>query len=245
MARLARLFAPAYAQLLTAQFAPPAADALSANPGPVFALLSDWLGQSAHLHHVSIHGWCIASKGLYLLATPSDALGVSRLIQDLGRRLAAHLKIGGVFSGRYRSTIPQPERWVLPCLIWLERCATRDGLVDEPTQWVWSSALTHTEGSDVRTSWLQPHHDYWLCGNTPFARQAAYRDQLSIGNSVAVDRQIERALTGQWGLGDQAFLAELGVCANRRVQPGLRGRPKKVATQASNVATAQHTSKED
>jgi len=233
MARLARLFAPAYAQLLTAQFAPAAASVLSSAPGPALALLSGWLGQSAHLHHVAVHGWCIASKGLYLLATPSDALGVSRLIQDLGRRLAAHLKVGGVFNGRYRSTIPQPERWVLPCLVWLERSAMREGLVDEPSQWVWSSALTHTEGSDARASWLQPHHDYWLCGNTPFARQAAYRDQLSAGNRAAIDRQIERALTGQWGLGDQAFLAELAVCANRRVQPGLRGRPKKTTPKAA------------
>lgn len=233
MARLARLFAPAHAQLLSAQFAPAAAGVLSASPGPALELLSGWLGQSAHLHHVSIHGWCIASKGLYLLATPSDPLGVSRLIQDLGRRLAAYLKVGSVFNGRYRSTIPQPERWVLPSLIWLERSAIREGLVDEPTQWAWTSAHTHTEGSDVRAAWLQPHHDYWLCGNTPFARQAAYRDQLSAGNSAAIDRQIERALTGQWGLGDQVFLTELAVCANRRVQPGLRGRPKKMATKAA------------
>ena len=233
MARLARLFAPAHAQLLTAQFAPAAAGVLSTTPTPAREQLSSWLGQSAHSHHVSIHGWCISSKRLYLLATPSEPLGVSRLIQDLGRRLAASLKIGSVFNGRYRSTIPQPERWVLPCLIWLERSATREGLVDEPTQWAWSSAYAHTEGSHARASWLQPHHDYWLCGNTPFARQAAYRDQLSAGNSAATDRQIERALTGQWGLGDQTFLTELAVCANRRVQPGLRGRPKKIASTAA------------
>jgi malate dehydrogenase (oxaloacetate-decarboxylating)(NADP+) len=67
----------------------------------------------------------------------------------------------------------------------------------------------------------------------PIADLDAYRDQLSAGNSPAIDRQIERALTGQWGLGDQAFLTELAVCANRRVQPGLRGRPKKTASKAA------------
>lgn len=230
MARLPRLFAPDQAQLITAQFTPATAHMLSTPAGQIFERLATWLGQSAHQHRVCIHGWCIASRGLYVLATPSDALGLSRLIQDLGRRLAAQLKVGGVFSGRYRSTIPQPERWVLPCLIWLERSTTREGLVDEPAHWAWSSAHAHTEGSDTRATWLQPHADYWLCGNTPFARQAAYRDQLNAGNGAATDDQIELALKGQWGLGDQLFLTELALCANRRVQPGLRGRPKRVTS---------------
>jgi putative transposase len=232
MARLPRLFAPSLAQLITAQFTQATTNVLTIIPAPAFALLAGWLGQSAHQHQVSIQGWCIASKGLYLLATPSDSLGVSRMIQDLGRRLAAHLKCGAVFSGRYRSTIPQPEQWVLPCLIWLERSATREGLVDEPTQWFWSSAQAHTEGSGLRASWLQPHLDYWLCGNTPFARQATYRQQLSEGNDAVVERKIEAALRGQWGLGDQSFLVELSVFANRRVQPGLRGRPMKSVTKS-------------
>jgi putative transposase len=239
MARLPRLFAPGLAQLITAQFTPVTTSLLNA-PIPAFELLSGWLGQSAHLHHVSVHGWCIASKGLYMLATPSDALGVSRMIQDLGRRLAAHLRGGAVFSGRYRSTIPQPERWVLPCLIWLENTPTREGLVDEPTQWLWSSAHAHTEGQGVQAAWLQPHLDYWLCGNTPFARQAAYRQQLSEGNETVVERKIDLALRGQWGLGDQSFLTELAICANRRVQPGLRGRPKKNVVGALPIAAIQN-----
>lgn len=243
MARLPRLFAPDLAQLMTAQFAPATASVLSASPGRTFELLLGWLGQSAHLHRVSVHGWCLASKGLYLLATPSDSLGVSRLVQDLGRRLAAHLKMGSVFNGRYRSTIPQPTRWVLPCVIWLERSAMREGLVDEPAQWLWSSAQAHTEGIDKRAPWLQPHPDYWHCGNTPFARQAAYRDQLSAGNSAAVDNAIEAALKGQWGLGDEPFLAELAVCANRRVRPGLRGRPKRVALSHTAVVVSEQPPK--
>lgn len=239
MARLPRLFAPALAQLITAQFASATVHALSTSPARVFELLLGWLGQSAHLYDVSVHGWCIAPKGLSLLATPHDSLGIPRMIQDLGRRLAAHLKVGGVFSGRYHSTIPQPERWVLPCVVWLEQSAVREGLVDEPTQWMWSSAHAHTEGTDKRASWLQPHPDYWHCGNTPFARQAAYRDQLNAGNLAPVNHAIEAALKGQWGLGDPSFLTELAISANRRVQPGLRGRPKR--TPVSHLAVVAPT----
>lgn len=243
MARLPRLFAPEYAQLITAQFSPATVHLLSTVPEPSFGLLLGWLGQSARLYGVSVHGWCLVSKGLYLLATPSDSLGLSRMIQDLGRRLAAHLKAGGVFNGRYRSTIPQPERWVLPCIVWLEHSAVREDLVDEPTQWMWSSAHAHTEGTDKRAPWLQPHPDYWHCGNTPFARQAAYREQLNAGNSAPVNQAIEAALKGQWGLGESSFLAELAVCANRRVQPALRGRPKRTTFNHPAVVALQEPSK--
>jgi putative transposase len=167
----------------------------------------------------------MTSTGLFMLATPSDPLGISRVIQDLGRRLAAHLKVGSVFNGRYRSMIPQPQLWVLPCLIWLEHRALREGLVDEPTQWMWSSVHIHTEGKDIRAPWLQPHHDYWLCGNTPFARQAAYRERLGSGNGAARDTQIEAALKGQWGLGDQLFLTELAVFGPQLVAGPRNERP--------------------
>jgi putative transposase len=65
MARLPRLFAPELAQLMTAQFTPAIAGVLSASPGRAFELVLGWLGQSAHLHDVSVHGWCLTPKGLY------------------------------------------------------------------------------------------------------------------------------------------------------------------------------------
>ena len=227
MARLPRLYAPAMAQLITAQFANTISLAPSQAAVQNYQLLLAWLGQSAQLHNLSVHGWYLSSKSLSLLLTPNDALGVPRLVQDLGRRLAAHLKIGTVFIGRYRSTIPEPEHWVLPSLIWLERSPVREGLVSEPSQWAWSSAVSHTEGGDSRASWLQPHHDYWLCGNTPFDRQAAYRELLNQGNTFAQDQKIGAAIRGQWGLGSATFLTELATSANRRVAPGVRGRPKR------------------
>ncbi|MEI6836754.1 MAG: hypothetical protein WCK56_03035 [Alcaligenaceae bacterium] len=228
MARLPRLYAPAFAQLITAQFVNGINLALNSTTAQTYLLLLTWLGQSARLYGVAVHGWCLSPKGLCFLLTPSDALGVPRVMQDLGRRLAAHLKIGTVFIGRYRSTIPEPEHWVLSSLIWLERSPVREGLVNEPAQWAWSSAVSHTERGDSPASWLQPHHDYWLCGNTPFDRQAAYRKQLNQGNTTAQDQKISAALRGQWGLGSATFLTELTASANRRVAPGVRGRPKRI-----------------
>ena len=230
MARLPRLYAPNLAQLIAAEFAPATDWSTRPDATTTYERLLSWLGQGAKLYGVVVQGWCISPKGLYLLALPADSRGISHLIQDLGRRLAAHLKTGAVFNGRYHSTIPEPQQWVLASLVWLESQPVREGRVKEATDWLWSSARAHTEGTDSRATWLQPHHDYWLCGNTPFARQAAYREQLALGNTLAQHQNIEQKLTGQWGLGGESFLAELATTATRRVQPESRGRPRNPPT---------------
>ena len=196
MARLSRLYAPAAVHLVLARFASSAGLGNHDSAARSYPLLLNWLGQSAQQYQVAVHGWCLSPQVLLVLATPADALGLPRLIQDLGRRLAAQLKTGSVFSGRYHSAL-------------------------------WSSARAHAEGLDTRASWLQHHPDYWQCGNTPFGRQASYREHLNTGNTFAQDQAIEAALKGQWGLGGAEFLADLSVEAGRRAQPGLRGRPKR------------------
>ena len=74
---------------------------------------------------------------------------------------------------------------------------------------------------------LTDHPDYWREGDTPFARQAAWRSRLAAGLGEAQRQPIEAALAGQWALGEKIFLAHLGRLASRRVSPAPRGRPRK------------------
>jgi putative transposase len=227
MARQPRLYASGYAQLVSIQFAdfalqlsPPLLDQHYKN-------MISWLGEAATVCHAAIHGWSLTPSALYILATPSDAKSLPSLVQALGRKLAAQLKLGGVFSGRYHATIPQPGLWVLPALLWIELQPVREGLVVDAENWPWSSAQSHVGAMTQTPSWLQPHPDYWLCGNTPFDRQANYRLRLSEGLPSSSDKRISFCLNGQWAIGDEAFLTELQKTASRRVSPGVRGRPKK------------------
>jgi putative transposase len=193
---------------------------------PTLPLLVRWLGENAKQCCVAVHGWSITPKAILLLATPQDALGISKLIQSLGRHLAATLKTGAVFSGRYRSTLLEPGVWVLPALLWLERQCVREQCATDPELWTWSSVPTHTESTGATSIWLKPHLDYWACGNTPFDRQATYRQRLQNGNVQAVDIAIEKALRGQWPLGSEAFLNAISPLSTRRVRPAKRGRPR-------------------
>ncbi len=226
MARLPRLYAPGLTQLALASFSEAASKGLT---HAAYRDLVRWIGEACAAYDVVVHGWCVCPTGIALVATPGSPTSLSRLIQLLGRNLAPQLHAGGVFSGRYRSCLLQPGVWVLPALVWVERFPVRQTLLYDPEQWPWSSASAHTGGPGNKPGWLQQHVDYWACGNTPFDRQAVYRDRLQDGNTTEQDDRILAALRGQWALGDATFIAGLGELASRRVTPGARGRPRKKA----------------
>lgn len=228
MARLPRLYAPQIPQLVQARFAQALGGAAQ---GESAAILMDrlftWLGDSAREHRVDVHGWSLVHDRLTLLATPPGPQALPKLVQALGRRYAAQQRQGRVFAERYRSALIEPGRWVLPALIWLESLPAQLSYVDQPENWPWSSAAGHTGRVAAAAAWMVDHPDYWQDGNTPFDRQARYRERLHAGLPDSQRQQIERALFGQWALGEPAFLQQLEAQASRRPRPAARGRPRK------------------
>ncbi len=240
MARLPRLYAPGLPQLVQASFVQPLAAPGQPAPQDIFNQLVAWLGDSAQRHKVAVHGWVLATDRILLLATPADESGLPRLMQTLGRNLAARLRGGRVFAGRYRSALLEPHAWVLRAQIWLETYPVRNGGASDPDSWPWSSAGSHTGASHQTPapSWQTDHADYWACGNTPFDRQANYRKLLQDGLSRDESQRIEQAVSGQWALGGPAFISGLAHTASRRVSPGHRGRPRKKPLSATPPGTA-------
>ena len=236
MARLPRLYAPGLPQLVQANFAAPLAAPSQPVPVDILNQLGVWLGESAHRQRVAVHGWLLATDRVLLLATPQDEDGLPRLMQTLGRNLAARMRNGRVFAGRYHSALVEPGVWVLPALVWLESAPLRAAQPHDPERWPWSSAANHTGATAAGATWLSDHKDYWTFGNTPFDRQANYRRMLGEGLSRMQEEQITRAISGQWALGSAAFLHSLDQTASRRVAPGKRGRPRKAVPDADNAA---------
>ena len=192
---------------------------------------------------VALHAWIVLPDQIALLATPGDAAALSRLMQALGRRMGSGRMRTRVYAGRYRNALLEPGRWVLPAMVWVESLAVSTGQVSHATQWPWSSAAEHAglaapemgadSGGDAGPA-LTDHPDYWREGDTPFARQAAWRTRLAGGLGATHSQALEAAVSGQWALGEKIFLTHLGRLASRRVSPAPRGRPRK--TQAAQRA---------
>jgi putative transposase len=174
-------------------------------------------------HCVAVHAYGVLDSRLDLVATPQDREALSLLMQAVARRHAVSYnrrygRRGGLWEGRFRAAVIDPETWLLRCMVEVERAAGAGG---------WASRTTGyapAEQPDV----IDPE-GFWGLGNTPFEREAAYRSMRERGLTSEEVLQIQTALRGGWALGSETFVARLVAGVDRPARPRPRGRPRQAA----------------
>lgn len=184
------------------------------------------LRESAFDANVMIHAYALLDNEVRLLVTPSTETGLADLMQAVGRRYVGafnkrHGRSGTPWDGRFRSTVVEPGRCVRECLRLVETAVECQAIHD---QFEWSS-LRHHLGlcSDPL---ITEHSDYWALGNTPFERQAAYRQFFEQATSASDMATILQAATNGWVLGSPAFATLVCDATGRRPHRLSRGRPR-------------------
>lgn len=182
---------------------------------------------------VALHGYALVPGEVRLLASPGNLTGLAKLMQATGRRYVPHFNrkygcTGTPWEGRFRSAVIDIDSQFLSCLRFVEGAADSDGqnpatglLLTLP------SSAAHHRGSAV-DSMISDHPAYWVIGNTPFERQAAYRRFLDQPVSSSETAVILRAALNGWALGSEAFAASVGKSCGRRSQRASSGRPIKL-----------------
>jgi len=227
MARLARLALPNQLHLLLQR---------GHNRQPIFADAADrqmllaLLGENARRFGVALHAYVLMDDHFRLLATPASADALPQWMQAVGRRYVRHFndrhgRSGTLWDGRYRATILQAERYLLPCMAAMDLRPVRAGLVQEARLYPWSSHAHYLGQASDRI--LTPPALYWRLGNTPFEREAAYAERVHQGVAPAAEEALDRAVEQGWVLGDPAFLAVLQQHTGRRLVKAAPGRPRR------------------
>jgi len=176
---------------------------------------------------VALHAYVLMDNHFHLLVTPSTAEGLPQFMQAVGRSYVRsfndrHARSGTLWEGRYRATVLQAERYLLPCMVYLDLNPVRAGLVAEARDFAWSS---HHHYAGLRSDrFLSPHPLYWALGNTPFAREAAYAERVREGNSAPEQTLLTDAALQGWAAGDERFLAQLQQATPRRLVKARAGR---------------------
>jgi putative transposase len=225
MARLPRLTIPGYPHHVIQR---------GNNRQPIFATDEDYrellalLEEHARAAGVAVHAYVLMSNHVHLLATPETADGIPQMMQAVGRRYVRFFnrrqaRTGTLWEGRYRSTIIQAERYLLACMAYIDLNPVRAGMVDAPESYPWSSHGHYVSGRPDRL--VTPHPIWWELGNTPFAREAAYRELVHAGLSEAQQQALTDSALRGWALGDAAYVADLQRRTERRVSMGKAGRP--------------------
>lgn len=183
---------------------------------------------------VDVHAYVLMGNHFHLLLTPRAADGLSHMMQGVGRSYVRyfnhfHQRTGTLWEGRYKSTVIQTERYMLACMAYVDLNPVRAHLCERALDYPWSSHAHYVGVSHVR--WLTPHDVYWAMGNTPFARELAYRELVASGLSRDQEQSLTDATLHGWALGDASFKERLRSATRRRLEKSKPGRP--VKTKAS------------
>ncbi len=190
----------------------------------------DLLAEHAPRAQVAVHAYVLMDNHVHLLLTPETAQGVPQLMQAVGRSYVRqfndrHGRTGTLWEGRYRSNLIETERYLLACMAYIDLNPVRAGMVADPAEFPWSSHR-HYIGQRI-DKLVSPHALFWGLGNTPFAREAAYRELVLAGLSAAQQQALTHSVLSGWALGSPGFLQSLSDTTERRLAPGKRGRPFK------------------
>jgi putative transposase len=72
---------------------------------------------------------------------------------------------------------------------------------------------------------ITPHPLFWELGNTPFSREAAYRDLVRAGIPIQQQAALTDSALRGWALGEADYVADLQRRTARRVTKTRAGRP--------------------
>lgn len=193
--------------------------------------LLDLIHEYARKLEVAVHSYVLMPNHFHLLLTPQDAAGLSQLLQGVGRRYVRYFndaqgRTGTLWDGRYRCTVLQPERHLLPCMAYIDANPVRAGLAVDAADYAWSS-YGHYVGRQTDRI-ITPHAQFWGLGNTPFAREAAYAALVQSGMGAHQQQALTDATLKGWALGDADFLADLQKDSPRRLAKAQAGRPPRL-----------------
>lgn len=227
MARLPRLVVPHHPHLLLQR----GHDGL-----PVFREEQDcrhflqWLREASRQFKVAIHAYVLLPDQWHLLATPDDATGLARMMQWVGRQYvpyfnARYQRHGTLWQGRFRAVVLEAGPYLLPAGLYLENLPVAARLSAAPDAYPWSSYRHHA--GLAPDPLVTDHAAYWSLGNTPFEREAAYRDRMEQGIAASLAAAFAEATMKGWPMGCAGFKEGLAKQLGRRVEQATRGRPSR------------------
>src|SRR5689334_12292172 len=136
-----------------------------------------YLGEGRARRHCEIHAFVLMSNHIHLPVTPHVAGGLSKLMQDIGRKYVPfinrnHDHTGGLYEGRFKSNLVQTERYFFNCMRYIELNPVRAGMVLHPAAYRWSSYGQNITGEP--TGLVSAHPEYLALAPEPQSRGEAY-----------------------------------------------------------------------
>jgi putative transposase len=181
------------------------------------------LRKNAERCRLRIMAYCLMSNHVHLVAIPDAA---DALAKALGRTHHTytrtinlwHKRSGHLWQNRFFSCpLDQAHYWA--AARYVERNPVRAGLVREAWRYPWSSAAAHVTGHDI-------HGVLDMAGWPHDALGEDWRGQLVSPEDGEMLLRLRDHTHRGHALGGDGFVSKLETLLNRRLRPGVRGRPR-------------------
>jgi len=179
---------------------------------------------------IGILTYVLMTNHVHLLVTPDDKMGVSRMMQYVGRYYVPYInhtyvRTGTLWEGRYKSSLIDSARYLLTCSRYIELNPVRAAMVSHPSEYVWSSYAANAEGK--ANPIVEPHELYTTLAATDKGRQRVYRGLFSAHIGDAELSEIRASWQTGTPLGSDRFREKIEEVLCRKVGQSRRGRPSK------------------
>jgi putative transposase len=188
----------------------------------------DCLQDACRRYQVTVHAYVLMTNHVHLLMTPTDAEGISRVTQSVGRRYVQYINFeyrrsGTLWEGRHKASLIDADNYLLICMRYIELNPVRANMVQHPAEYRWSSYRVNAQ-SETATL-IQPHPLYLVLGSDPSSRQHAYRCLFENQLDHQDIHAIRTALQFSTPLGNDRFKQQIEAALGRSTGCAKRGRP--------------------
>ena len=187
-------------------------------------LYLELLRASAMEEGLCIHGYCLMTNHIHLIAVPETETSLARAIGRTHQNYAQYLNgtyglSGHTWQNRFYSC-PMDEAHAQNALAYVELNPVRAGLIQRPWEYTWSSAAHHCGKRSSRSAAYLSEHDH------PYTPEGWKETLRTIYRDTEWQNTMRKHTTSGRPLGSDAFLKSIEDTLGRSVRLRSVGRPK-------------------
>jgi putative transposase len=180
------------------------------------------LEELSKTYRLSVHAYILLPEQFEFVATPLDAEGLSKFMQSLGRKYVGYFnkkykRLGTLFEGRYKASLLEDEKYLLPVMIYIERLNSKEYVYSS----VGKNLTNKTDGI------ITPHKLYKALGYRDEERTSAYKKMYEEGLSSETKTFIQTCLEKQLVTASPDFVSNIEKIVGVSLRSRKRGRPPK------------------
>lgn len=182
-------------------------------------------------YDVCVYAYCLMTNHVHLILVPrKKGDSISHLMRRLSARQGRRVnrleeRIGTIWSGRFKCSVIDTDRYLLACLRYVELNPVRAGMVNQPGDYRWSSYAQRVGHCDH--IWIDDDPVTRLLGSTIAARREAYIQFVREVVPTAETTLIRKSVARNQLTGSDRFVDEIERRTGMRVESRGRGRPRK------------------